>query len=144
MTMPTPESPVSLREDEYQLRLLSIFYFILAGLTALIGCFPLIHVAFGFVMIIAGAAANAHPAGPAPLLGGMLFMLIGGAIFIICQAIAFCTFLAGRFLRSHQQHTYCLVIAVIICFSFPVGTVLGVFTILVLVRPEVRRLFGAD
>ncbi|WP_146118785.1 hypothetical protein [Blastopirellula marina] len=135
----TSQSP---NEDEYHLKLLSIFYYIVAGLTALIGCFPIIHVLFGLAMIVVGAAE--HRAGPLPILGGMLFTLIGGVVFVIFQAVAVCLLLTGRFLQSHRHHTFCLVIAVIICFSFPIGTVLGVFTILVLVRPEVRTLFGTD
>lgn len=142
MTNPMAEIPNSPNEDEYHLKLLSIFYYIVAGLTALIGCFPIIHMVFGLVMIIIGAAD--HRAGPLPILGGMLFTLIGGAVFVIFQAVAVCLFLTGRFLQSYRHHTFCLVIAVIICFSFPIGTVLGVFTILVLVRPEVRKMFGAE
>lgn len=142
MTNPMAYVPHSPNEDEYHLKLLAIFYYIVAGLTALIGCFPIIHMVFGLGMIIIGAAD--HRAGPLPILGGMLFTLIGGAVFVIFQAVAVCLLLTGRFLQSHRNHTFCLVIAVIICFSFPIGTVLGVFTILVLVRPAVRSMFGAD
>ena len=35
-----------------------------------------------------------------------------------------------------------LVVAALECLAFPLGTVLGVFTLIVLVRPEVKQLFG--
>ncbi len=143
MTTDIAEPPEKPNEDEYHLQLLGIFYYIVAGLTALVGCFPLLHVVFGMIMVIVGAANN-QATGPMPILGGMLFTLVGGAVFLIFQAVAVGMFLAGRYLHAHRHHTYCLVIAVIICFSFPIGTVLGVFTILVLIRPEVRSLFGAN
>ena len=36
---------------------------------------------------------------------------------------------------------FCLVIAALLCMITPFGTVLGVFTIIVLVRPSVKLLF---
>lgn len=141
MTTPMAEIPESLRDHEYNLKLLGIFHYVLAGLTALIGCFPILHVVVGFIMIVIGAADGR--AGPMPILGGLLFTLIGGLVFVVFQAMAVCLFLSGKFLQAHKHHTYCLVVAVMICFSFPVGTVLGIFTLLVLIRPEVRSLFGA-
>jgi hypothetical protein len=39
---------------------------------------------------------------------------------------------------------YCLVVAGIECIFMPFGTVLGVFTIIVLMRPSVRNLFGVE
>jgi hypothetical protein len=54
---------------------------------------------------------------------------------------AFCVFLAGRNLAQQRRYTFCLVIAGLLCIFIPFGTVLGVFTIVVLVRPSVKALF---
>ena len=37
-----------------------------------------------------------------------------------------------------------LIVAGLECMMMPFGTVLGVFTIIVLLRPSVRQLFGED
>ena len=52
--------------------------------------------------------------------------------------------LAGRSLARHRRYTFCLVVAAILCLFVPFGTLLGVFTIIVLVRSTVRaRFLGA-
>ena len=49
---------------------------------------------------------------------------------------------AGRRLAQRRSYMFCMVMAGVACMLTPVGTVLGVFTIIVLNRPSVRRLFG--
>ena len=39
---------------------------------------------------------------------------------------------------------YCLVVAAVECIFMPFGTVLGVFTIIVLMRPGVKERFGVE
>lgn len=53
------------------------------------------------------------------------------------------TFVAGRRIRDRRAHSFCLTVAAINCFFFPFGTILGIFTIIVLQRPNVRSAFGA-
>lgn len=49
-----------------------------------------------------------------------------------------------RFLSRRRHHVFCLVIAGIECLVMPFGTVLGVFTIIVLTKESVREMFLAD
>ena len=49
--------------------------------------------------------------------------------------------LAGRFLARRTHYMYCLIVAGIECLFTPFGTVLGVFTIVVLVQPAVKAIF---
>ena len=51
-------------------------------------------------------------------------------------------FLAGRYLSQQRHYTFCLVMAAVACMFMPFGTVLGVFTIIVLVRESVKELFA--
>jgi hypothetical protein len=48
---------------------------------------------------------------------------------------------AGRSLAARKRYTFCIIVAAISCTFFPLGTALGVFTILVLSRPSVKALF---
>ena len=58
--------------------------------------------------------------------------------------LAFLIFLGGRSLRRRDRYMFCLVVAGISCMLMPFGTALGVFTILVLLRPSVKQIFGVD
>ena len=46
--------------------------------------------------------------------------------------------LSGLFLRTRRHRTFSMVIAVINCLHFPIGTMLGVFTLIVLSRESVQ------
>jgi hypothetical protein len=48
----------------------------------------------------------------------------------------------GRCLRQHKHYIFCLVMAALMCTNAPLGTILGVFTFIVLLRPEVQAKFG--
>ena len=63
---------------------------------------------------------------------------------IIGWTIAVCIIIAGSNLAKRKHYTFCLVIAAISCMFMPLGTVLGIFTIIVLMRPSVKELFAAN
>lgn len=126
-----------MNQDLEHLRLLSVFHYVVAGLVALFACFPLIHFVVG-----AGLATGAFDdsGGEARLLGVGIMVFAG--CFILCGwAMAAAILVAGRKLAAHTSYTYCLVVAGVECMIMPFGTVLGVFTIIVLLRESVKRLF---
>ena len=49
--------------------------------------------------------------------------------------------LAGRALAARRRRGFCIVVAAIECMMMPLGTILGIFTIIVLARPSVVALF---
>ena len=49
--------------------------------------------------------------------------------------------LAGWWLAKRKHYWFCFVVACLACAFSPLGTVLGVFTIIVLLRPSVKALF---
>ncbi|GAA4464920.1 hypothetical protein [Novipirellula rosea] len=137
---PPPPRPSS--EDIDQLRLLSIFHYVAGGILALISLFPIIHVVIG-IAIVSGALDDANANGsPSPAIFGWFFILFPALMIGMGMAMACCVIVAGRKLGSYQGYTYCLVIAGVECMFMPFGTVLGVLTILVLMRPSVKALFG--
>ena len=48
----------------------------------------------------------------------------------------------GMKLRQRRWWTFCYLTGWGECIMFPFGTILGIFTIVVLSRPSVKRLFG--
>jgi len=135
-----PASPGS--QDEQHLRLLSIFYYIVGGLTALVACFPLIHLGLGLAMLFSPEFFSGKPGEqPPPAIVGGLFICVGGLLFLVGQALAVSTIMSGRFLARRKRYWFVFVIACLQCALFPFGTVLGVFTIIVLSRESVKELF---
>ena len=129
--------------DNEHLRLLSIFHYIKGGLTGLFSCIPIIHVVLGLVMIIAPQVFG-HGGDQPPAFLGWLFVILGICIILLGWTFAALTLIAGRCIAWRKHRTFCLVWACVQCISVPFGTVLGVFTILVLSRASVTALFGQE
>jgi len=124
-------------EDEKYLDLLAIFHYVVGGLTAMVACFPLIHVAVGVAMIL-GELDGPHPA-PAGI--GWIFIIFPGMLILCGWAMAIAIIVAGTKLKSRTSHTYCVVVGAIECMFMPFGTVLGVLTIILLMKDSVKQMF---
>jgi hypothetical protein len=131
-----------MNQDEQHLKLLATFHYIVGGLIALFSCFPVIHLVLGIVMIVAPEKMDSSGQ-PPPALIGWIFALIGGSIIVIGWMLAGCVVAAGRCLAKRRHYMFCLVMAGIQCIYMPFGTVLGVFTIIVLMRNSVKEAFTA-
>jgi len=132
-----------MNEDESHLNILSIFHYVVAAMAGLIACFPIIHLVIGISMLTGSFFPRASDAGEAfPFtLFGLFFTIIPAAIILFGWAFAICLAVAGHFLSKKQRYMFCLVMACVSCIFMPFGTVLGVFTILVLMRPPVKAMF---
>jgi len=130
-----------MNQDLEHLRLLAIFHRVMGVLTGLIGCVPLVHLAVGIGLVSGGIATDRNAVLPMAFMG---WFFIGIAVFFIgaLWTLAVFLFRAARCLESRRRYTLCLVVAAISCTMAPFGTVLGVFTIVVLVRPSVKALFA--
>jgi hypothetical protein len=128
----------AIRDGEH-LNLLAVFHFISAGLALL---------ALGFIglhFLIFNAVFSHHHFG-----GGfsanqdfpvaVLWVLYGGFGFWIASA-GVLNLLSGCFLLRRRHRIFSIVVAAFNCLQVPFGTVLGVFTIVVLTRDSVRRDF---
>jgi hypothetical protein len=57
--------------------------------------------------------------------------------------LAILKFIVAKRLKERRSRALCLVVAAVSCLGIPFGTVLGVFTFLVLSRPSIERSFDA-
>jgi len=130
-------------QDQEHLRLLSLFYYIFAGLGAVGSMFAGIYVLFGFFMMSAihGSPGNAA-SNAAPAMVGLLFVGVGIFIMILGLSLSYCNYLVGKSLAERKRYTFCMVMAAICCLSVPIGTLLGIFTFIVISRPSVKALFS--
>jgi hypothetical protein len=87
-----------------------------------------------------GPAGKGGAGGPPPEIG-WIFIVGGGVFSLVVWSMAACTLFAAYNLSKKQRYLFCFVIACISCASVPLGTILGVFTIVVLARPGVKELF---
>ncbi|HTA92164.1 MAG TPA: hypothetical protein VK745_21440 [Polyangiaceae bacterium] len=132
----------SVNQDQEHLRLLSIFHYVMAGLACLLPLFSLMYIGMG-VLMLSGKLPSSSPGGAhSDLIGGWLIICGGGVFFLVGAVGATLNILAGRALAKRERKTLCLVVACLNCVHMPLGTLLGVFTLVVLARPSVQALFN--
>lgn len=133
-----------MNKDIEQINLLAVFHYIVGGIGVLISCMPLIHVGVGIFLISSPETFNQQQnQPPPPEWFGYLFAGIGVLFFLIGQAISLSIIYSGRCLHKKQKYMFSFVMACIGCIFFPIGTILGVFTIIVLSRDSAKELYAA-
>jgi hypothetical protein len=142
-------------KDKEHLNLLSIFYFITAGLAIAGIIFLFLYFSFlkGFILnrhhinqmsniVITfqeNSARGADREIPAEFYNiiALVFYFIGGIMVVN----ALLNLLTGFFLRQRKHRVFCIIIGTLNCLHVPIGTALGAFTIAVLTRDSVKQLF---
>jgi len=132
------------RQDEDHLRLLSIFHYVMGGMTALTYSIFLFHFGMGLMMLTHPATFADHRCDPMPLFMAWAFTIGGGSAVLIGWITGALTVIAGRDLTRRKGYRLAFVMACLNCLHMPLGTALGVFTLLVLTRPSVKAMFGVD
>jgi hypothetical protein len=124
--------------------LLAIFHYVVAGLAGLFSPFPLLYTTIGTIFIFAAKHGTAKPGEDLPPeFLGWIFAVIGSVLFLVGLAMAICILIAGRSISLRKRYSFAMVMACIECVFIPFGTILGVFTIVVLSRESVKALFSA-
>jgi len=74
----------------------------------------------------------------------MAFMLavMGGAMVLASWIIGVLIIYAGKCINQRKGYTFIFVMACVQCLHMPIGTALGVFTLIVMTRPSVKAVFG--
>jgi hypothetical protein len=133
-----------MNRDEEHLQLLAIFHYVVAGVAALFSFLPLLYTTVGAIFIFAARHGMAKPGEDLPPeFLGWIFAVLGALLFLIGIAMAICILIAGRSLALRKRYSFAFVMACIECLFIPFGTILGVFTIVVLSRESVKALFSA-
>ncbi len=125
--------------DQEHLKLLSVFHYVLGGLTVLMGCVFFVHLGMG-IAIVSGAFPTGAD-GPPPEFG-WIFIVAGAMAITFCWTIAILLLVAAGRLKKRRSWTFCFVVACVSCLITPLGTVLGVFTMIVLLRDSVKASFA--
>jgi hypothetical protein len=145
-------------EDREHLSALSIGHFILAGISLFSGLPALAWGVAGATLVdqvggdVAAALGEISGQSGADTLGSeamledfeklVLVTIVGGIVLSVAVAVQLG--LVGVKIKQRQWWLFCYLTGWGECLMFPFGTILGIFTILVLGRPSVKKLFGVD
>jgi hypothetical protein len=128
-------------QDGEHLQLLAIFHYVVAGLAAWLSFLSVFYSLIGGFLLYAAQHPGPSNQAPPPVFLGWIFIVVGAVFFIAGPAMAICILIAGRRLSRRKCYTFALVMACIECLFIPLGTILGVFTIVALSHESVKALF---
>ena len=128
--------------DADHLRLLAIFHFVFAGLCVLgLGFLALHYLLMHTMMNNPEMWRHQQNDGPTPAEFMAVFVWFYVGFGAICLIIGIANLLSGLFLRKRRHRVFSLVVAGFNVLQFPFGRMLGVFTMVVLLRESVRELY---
>jgi hypothetical protein len=123
--------------DEEHLKILSIVYYVTGAINILWALFPLLYAFMGTALLFIPAGGDEE-----------VLKFIGSGMILISVTVSLFAFLfaamklyAGYCLARRKKRIFCIVAAALTTIGIPVGTTIGILTIIVLVRPSVVALF---
>jgi hypothetical protein len=147
--------------DGGHLMALSICHYVFGGMSILFSSIFIFHIVIGAAMLSgkfpmmppmpvsqAGMPMTqpAMPVNPFPAnfdqTMGWLFVIMGSCAVGIGWTVGILAIISGMCIARRRRRTFSLVIAAICCIVMPLGTILGIFTIIVLLRDSVKRVYS--
>jgi hypothetical protein len=119
-----------MNDIEKKLNTISTLYFVLAVL-----CIP---ASFIVPAVMSHSASSATPQARA------VMMIIAGFCLISSFILTGCIALVGHAIRKRRWWTFCFVVSILMLPSFPLGTVLGIFSLLTLNKAETKKIFSPN
>jgi hypothetical protein len=131
--------------DAERLRVLAILHYVLAALCFVGIIFLGLHFAFMTAFLDIFTKTSPGPGAHSPPnfkeVSGILhwFYLAMASFWVVASVVSF---LSARFMQQRRYRTFSIVVAGIACAMVPIGTLLGVFTLLALTKHSAPRLYG--
>jgi len=128
-------------KDIKQLRILSVMHYVLAT-PLIVGFTPLSILGFYLIRhFITNVGNSDYVANPSEALTNWGDVITLSSLLILSWVWVVCLILAGIKIWKKKSRTFCQIIAGITCISFPVGTALGVFSLITLSKESVKKQF---
>ena len=123
---------------ESHVRILGVLYLVWHGLS-LLACVVILIAAVAVGGFIAAESGSDDEAAVGALIGG-----IGLVVSCIMLVLSLPGLLAGYGLLTYRRwgRILAVIIGALNLLSFPLGTALGVYTLIILLKPEADRLFS--
>jgi len=126
--------------DAGHLNVLAIFHFVAAGMALLGIAFLGLHYAL-FHAFLSDPAMWAKQKNPPPKEFFAMFEWFYVVFGVWFGASAIFNLISGLCIRRRTHRNFSIMVAAFNCLQMPLGTVLGVFTIIVLMRDTVREVY---
>ena len=126
---------------EKNLDLLGTFHTVFGIIGVLMGLAPLLQITIS-ILTLSGMLnlAEAFEV-ELPEWFGYSFLILGIASFVISQTTACLILYSGRQLKKRRKRRLSFVVACGLCLAFPLGTILGIFTLIILNQDETKELY---
>lgn len=129
-------------KDTEHLKLIAILHYVLGGIVAASSLLALVHVGVGLSFILSPGTFPPSDETLFPFEFGWLFLITGLTVLITGLILAICLVISGRCLAKRKGYWFSFVVACVECIYTPLGTALGVFTLVVLCRDSVKALYA--
>lgn len=117
--------------------LIATLHYVYAGFKFLGALAALIYLLIGMGFIFGGV----HTGETELFFVGGLFAVLAIIVFVIILISTALSAFAGYFIQKRKYRIFCIVVAALQCFNFPLGTALGVFAIIEMEKPEIKETF---
>lgn len=121
------------------LTLVSVFHFVVGGFQMLLSLIGVVYLVIG-IAIGSGALETAKSSAP-PEAMGWIFGGFGVVITLIFLTLGGLSIKAGINIRKRKNRMFCMVVDAILCLMIPFGTIVGIFGLVMLTKPEVEETF---
>ena len=124
-----------MNKDLDHLKLLGIFHIIWGALAIFFG------LGFGLLYIVLASVGTMEVSGNVtPETARQVLVVLGIVAIVLSSIYGIVVIMAGGKLRKQRGYRFCFFVSILDLLSFP-GIVLGIFTLIVLMRPTVKELF---
>ncbi|MEZ4373850.1 MAG: hypothetical protein R3B07_23720 [Polyangiaceae bacterium] len=127
--------------DREHLKVLSILFYVYGGFQVLVGFAGGIYVVMGSLMLNDPAFSRSSTP-PVAEAVPWFFIGVGILISLWLWLLATLSIATGRSLGQRKRHVLCIIGSAFILLNMPLGTALGVFGLVVLLRPSVKAAFN--
>jgi hypothetical protein len=129
-----------MNEDQNHLRMLSVAHYAFGCIGMVFSFFPILHVVVGWTALTAPEKLGGKGE-PLPPFFGWMFLGAGLLAIVLGLTLSISAIISGKKLATREGYWFSFVVACVECMVMPVGTILGVFTIVVLQRDSVKSLY---
>lgn len=126
-----------MNSEDHNLGIYRILFIIKGIITLAFAVLPLLYIFFGAFLFGSSEMIedDAH-------LAGIIIISIGIVVFLFLLVLGILTLLTAKYLGEKKHYDFIFVMSIINCLTGILGIILGIFTILELNKPHVKRLFG--
>ena len=126
-----------MNSEDHNLGIFKILYIIKGIITLAFSILPILYIFLGVFISQKGDMSEDESH-----FAGIFILLIGVVVFLFLLILGILTLLTAKYLGEKKNYDFIFVMAILNCLTGILGIILGIFTIIELTKPQVKRLFG--